>query len=179
VWHFVTKCTAVKFYKALNVEQFLQIEKFRIFHGRLEGQVLLATPTAKWPRGRPRTRWSGYLSDLAWSRLGVELAGLSEIVVDREIFQVILGLLLPRSSSEKKRVWKWMNEAFQIKRYISQLLSQALKIFLFSLFTLYAETREVAWHHTPHSNYTSTIDLNIAEKQKIEKKLYFHKQCTL
>jgi len=25
-----------------------------------------------WPRGRPRTRWRDYISDLAWSYLGIE-----------------------------------------------------------------------------------------------------------
>jgi len=63
------------------------------------------------PRSRPRNRWSNYISDLAWSCLGVEQAELvsrnfrtsqqkfqnesaeiSEIAVDREIFRV-LGLL--------------------------------------------------------------------------------------
>jgi len=41
--------------------------------------------------------WNDYISDFAWYRLGVEPAELSEIVVDREVFQVFLGLLsLPR-----------------------------------------------------------------------------------
>ena len=39
-----------------------------------------------------------YISDLAWSRLGVEPAELSEIAVDREVFPVILGLLPLRLS---------------------------------------------------------------------------------
>jgi len=45
---------------------------------------------------RSRTRWSGYISDLACSRLGVEPAELSEIAVDREIFRV-LGLFVERN----------------------------------------------------------------------------------
>ena len=49
---------------------------------RLARQVLLATPTEKRLRGCPRTRWSDYISDLAWSRLGVEPAELSEIPID-------------------------------------------------------------------------------------------------
>jgi len=64
-------------------------------HERLVRQILLATPTEKGPRCRPRTRWSDYISDLAWSRLGVEPAELSEMPVDCEVFQV-LGLVPPR-----------------------------------------------------------------------------------
>jgi len=39
---------------------------------------------------------TSYISDLAWSRLGVEPAKLSENAVDREVFQVLLGLLPSR-----------------------------------------------------------------------------------
>jgi len=41
----------------------------------------------KRPRGLPSTRWIDYISDVAWSSLGVELAELSEVTVDREIFR--------------------------------------------------------------------------------------------
>ena len=73
-------------------------------HEALSRQVLLATPTEKWPRVRPRTRWNDYIPDLAQSRLGVERAELSEIAVDCEEFQVPLGLLPPRLSQKKKQV---------------------------------------------------------------------------
>jgi len=66
-------------------------------------QVLLAKPTGKRPRCRPRTSWINYISDLAWSRLGVEQAELSEIAVDREVVQVLLGLLPPRPSQEENQ----------------------------------------------------------------------------
>jgi len=65
-------------------------------HERLARHVQLAKPMGKRPRGHPRLRWSDYVSDLAWS-LGVELAELSEIAVDREVLQV-LGLLSPRKA---------------------------------------------------------------------------------
>jgi len=45
-------------------------------HESLARQVLLATPTGKRPKNRPRTRWSDYISDLARSPLGVEPAEL-------------------------------------------------------------------------------------------------------
>jgi len=60
-----------------------------------------STPTGKQPRVRPWTRWSNYNSVLAWSRLGVEPAELSEIAVDREVFGVLLGLL-PSDSPQRK-----------------------------------------------------------------------------
>jgi len=56
-------------------------------------RVLLAKHTGKRPRNRPRPSWSDHISDLAWSRLVVEPAELSEIAVDRQVFQVPLRLL--------------------------------------------------------------------------------------
>ena len=70
--------------------------------GRSVRQIL-ATPTRKRPRCRPKTSWNDYISIVYWSRLGVEPAELSEIAVDREVFQVLLGLLLPRLSRIAKR----------------------------------------------------------------------------
>jgi len=51
-------------------------------HERLARQVLLAIPTGKQPRGHSRTSWSDYISELAWSHLGVEPEELPEIAVD-------------------------------------------------------------------------------------------------
>jgi len=64
---------------------------------RTKSLVLQSTRTGK------RPRWRDYISDIAWSRLGVETAELSEIAVDREVFRVLLGLLPPRLSSNEKR----------------------------------------------------------------------------
>jgi len=47
------------------------------------------------------TRWRDNISDLAWSRLGVEPAEISEIAVDREVFRVLLGCC-PRDSPQRK-----------------------------------------------------------------------------
>jgi len=52
-------------------------------------------------RVRPRTRWSDYISDLAWSRLGVETAEPSDIAVDLEVCRVLLGLV-PRDPPQRK-----------------------------------------------------------------------------
>ena len=48
-------------------------------------------------------RWSNWISDLAWSRLGVEQAELSQIAVDRSPVDVP-----PQPSLEDNRAWKWM-----------------------------------------------------------------------
>jgi len=57
---------------------------------RLARHILLAKPTGKQPRGLPRTTWSDCI---AWYRLGVGPAELSEIAVHREVFQVRLPSL--------------------------------------------------------------------------------------
>jgi len=97
--------------KALNVEP-LQVERSqlpwfgyvtRIPKGRSATQVLLVTPTGKRPIVRPRTRWSDYISDRAWSRLDAEPAKLSKIAVDRDVLRV-LRLLTPRPSQRKSRL---------------------------------------------------------------------------
>jgi len=64
---------------------------------------VLAKSMGKRPRGLPGPRWGDYTSDLAWSRLSVEPAELSEIAFDHEIFQVLLGLLPPLPCQEEKR----------------------------------------------------------------------------
>jgi len=53
-------------------------------------------PTGKQPKVCPRTKWRNYISDLSWSRLGVEPAEPFEISVDRVVFRVHVGLLPPR-----------------------------------------------------------------------------------
>ena len=70
---------------------------------RLARHVLLDTPTGKRPRC-PKIRWSDYISSIAWARLGVEPAELSEIAVDRKAFRFLLGLLSLQPSLEKKRI---------------------------------------------------------------------------
>jgi len=65
-----------------------------------------STPTGKRPKVCPRARWRNYISDLAWSLLGVEPAELSEISVDREVFRVLLGLQSPRLSRKESRARK-------------------------------------------------------------------------
>jgi len=129
--------------RALNVETLLWIERTqlryfghvsRMPHERLVIQVLLAKPTGVWPRCPPRTSWIDYTSYLAWSRLGVEPAELSKIAVDCEVFQALLGLLLPRLSQEEKQAWKWMK---------------------WMTFTLVFKSAQLASEHVP---YTTRLD---------------------
>ncbi|KAI3362006.1 hypothetical protein L3Q82_012348 [Scortum barcoo] len=52
---------------------------FRMPPGRLPREVFQACPTGRRPRGRPRTRWRDYVSQLAWERLGVPPEELEEV----------------------------------------------------------------------------------------------------
>lgn len=64
--------------------------------GRLPGEVFRARPTGRRPRGRPRTRWRDYVSQLAWERLGVPREELDEVAGEREVWVSLLRLLPPR-----------------------------------------------------------------------------------
>ena len=64
----------------------------------------MATLTRKRHRGRPRTKWSDSISDLALSRLGVKPEELFEIAFDRVTFRILLRILPLRPSTEEKRV---------------------------------------------------------------------------
>ena len=82
---------------------------------KLVRQVLLIKPTAKRPKCRPCTRWRDYISDLAWYRLGVESAELSEIAVDREVFRVLLWMLPPPEHDFS--VWPIRTGRFGLSRF--------------------------------------------------------------
>jgi len=93
--------------KNLNPKPLLQIKRpqlrwfshvSKMSPERLERQPLLAIRYyGKNPRGRPRTRWSDYVSNLARSHHGVELAELFEIAETRELFRVLMGPLVSDS----------------------------------------------------------------------------------
>jgi len=83
------KVRRCEIHKTLNVESLLRIERsqrwwFRhvkkIARERSVKDVLLAKPTGKWPRSRPRTKWSHHIPYFARSRLGVEPAGLLSLL---------------------------------------------------------------------------------------------------
>ena len=53
-------------------------------------------PTERRPRGRPRTRWSDYVAQLAWERLGILPEELEEVSGEREVWASLLRQLPPR-----------------------------------------------------------------------------------
>ncbi|KAI3357344.1 hypothetical protein L3Q82_015493, partial [Scortum barcoo] len=60
-------------------------------------EVFQACPTGRRPRkGRPRTRWRDYVSQLIWERLGVPPEELEEVSGVREVWASLLRLLPPR-----------------------------------------------------------------------------------
>jgi len=106
--------------KALNVEPLsfwiersqlrLCVRVTRMSQERFVRQVLRTTSS---PEVVQRPGGVTYFSDLAWYRLGVEPAELSENAVDHDVFLVLLRVLPPRTSPEKKCVWKWLNVFLQ------------------------------------------------------------------
>jgi len=131
--HSLGLCRSCHIRKDINVETLLQIERYELRLGqvtrmphvttvlslevrdkRSARQVLLATPTEKRRRGRPRTRWRDYISDFARFRLGVKSAELSEFSKN------LWGLLspqgcCPRDPSERKSGNE--NEWIRVKRF--------------------------------------------------------------
>ena len=97
--------------RVLNVRPLFLIERTqlklshvsRMPNERLLMQALLAKPMGKRLSCCPKPRWHSCTSDLAWSHLGVKPAELSEIAIDREVFQVLLWMLAPQPSLEKKQ----------------------------------------------------------------------------
>jgi len=53
-------------------------------------------------RSTKKQMWCKYISNIAWSRLGVEPAELSEIAENRNVFRVVLELLSPTQLSGKR-----------------------------------------------------------------------------
>jgi len=109
--HGVTLCDKVRSFeirKALNAEPLLRIAISQLCWFRYVPECFrkdrrskfywLHPCTGKRARSRPTTRWSDYISDLAWFHLGMEPAELSEILVDREVLRVLLELLSLRPS---------------------------------------------------------------------------------
>ena len=79
-WHCDKVCSC-KIRKSLNVEPLFRIERpqlwwfgsvTRMSQKRIARQVLLATPTWKRPRGRPKTKWHDHFSNLGSFSLGVK-----------------------------------------------------------------------------------------------------------
>ena len=92
--------------KSLNIEPLLRrIERFqlrwfghvsRMPQERLPEQALRAEANGRRPVGRPRTRWTDYVEDFGWNRLGLHPSEMMEVMEDREGLQLILELLPPQ-----------------------------------------------------------------------------------
>ena len=67
---------------------------------RLPKQALHAKANGRRPVGRPKTRWTNYIEDLGWSRLGLHPSEMMDVMKDREKWRLNLELL-PRNSHGK------------------------------------------------------------------------------
>ena len=65
---------------------------------RLRKQALHAKANGRRPVGRPRTRWTDYIKDLGWNRLGLHSSKMMDVIKDREVWLFTLELLLPQPS---------------------------------------------------------------------------------
>ena len=102
--------------KSLNIEPLLlQIEKSqlrwfghvrsRMPQERLPKQALLAKANGRRPVGRPKTRWTDYIEDLGWSRLGLRRSEMMEVMEDRQVWRLNFELL-PPPPSRKSGQWR-------------------------------------------------------------------------
>ena len=65
---------------------------------RLSKQALLVKANGRGPVGRPRTRWTNYIEDVGWNRLGLYPSEMMEVMEDREEWRLNLELLPPQPS---------------------------------------------------------------------------------
>ena len=50
--------------------------------------------------GRPRTRWTNYIKDRGWNRLGLHPSKMREVMEDREVWRLNLELVSPLPSQK-------------------------------------------------------------------------------
>ena len=74
---------------------------------RFPKQALHAKANGRRPVGRPRTRWTDYIEDLGWNRLGLRPSEIMEVMEDREVWRLNLELLPPqphgKAGNEERR----------------------------------------------------------------------------
>ena len=61
-------------------------------------QALLAKANGRRPVGRPRIRWTDYIADLGWNRLGLRSSEMIDVMEDREVWRLNFELLPPQPS---------------------------------------------------------------------------------
>ena len=96
--------------KSLNIEPLVlrmersQLRWFghvsRMLQERLPKQALFAKANGSRPVGRPRTRWTDYIADLGWNRLGLHPSEMMKVMEDREVWRLNLEQL-PSQPSRK------------------------------------------------------------------------------
>ena len=64
---------------------------------RLPKQALIAKANEKKTVRWPKTRWTNYIHDLGWNRLGLPPSKMMDVMEDREVWRLNLKLLLPKS----------------------------------------------------------------------------------
>ena len=89
--------------KSLNIEPLLlRIKRTqlrwighvsRMPQERLPKQALHAKANGRRPVGRPRTKWTDYIEDLGWNRLGLHPSEMIDVMEDREMWRLNLELL--------------------------------------------------------------------------------------
>ena len=94
--------------KSLNFEPLLlRIERSqlrwschvsRLPQERLPKQALHAKANGRRSVGRPRTRWTDYVENFGWNRLGLRPSEMMEVMEDREVWRLNLELLPPQPS---------------------------------------------------------------------------------
>ena len=92
--------------KSLNIEPLLlRIERSQLrWFGhvsrtpqeRLPKQALLAKANERKPVGRPRTKWTDYIEDLGWNRVGLRPSEMMKVMEDREVWRLNLEQLPPQ-----------------------------------------------------------------------------------
>ena len=100
---------------------------FRMPPGRLPREVFLACPAGRRPRGRPRTRWSDYVTQLAWERLGILLEELEEVSREREVWVSLLRQLPPRPSPGKSGK-RWIDGWIDASRICGNIIHFELTV---------------------------------------------------
>ena len=109
------KMRSSEIWKSLNIEPLLlrikrsQLRWFghvsRMPQERLPKQALLAKANGRRPVGRSRTRWTDYIEDLGWNRLGLHSSEMTELMKDRDVWRPNLKLL-PLQPHEKRAMKK-------------------------------------------------------------------------
>ena len=117
--------------KSLNIEPLLlriersQLRWFghvsRMPQERLPKQALHAKANGRRPVERPRTRWTDYIEDLGWNRLGLRPSKMMEVMEDRKVWRLNLELLPPQPS-RKSGQWRKKKKKILCKHIINTSL---------------------------------------------------------